>query len=268
LIGLLGIDMAEDKLLVALILLLAVAIAAAYFARMWWKKFYSVTVYDYQTGLKYKNGLLEGTVGAGRHRVYEPTSSISVVDMRPTMLTLAGQDIMTKDKVNLKLSLTLTFHIADAVLATHTNGSAHSVLYDNAQIALRDAVAARNFEDVLDKRSEIDAEILARVTEEAKELGFSVTKLGIRDVILPPNLKRAFAGVLEAQKEAQRKIEEARGEHAVLRNLANASALFQQNPMLYQTRLLQALSSGNNSVVLNVDGAAAPTKPAKPNAKP
>jgi hypothetical protein len=49
--------------------------------------------------------------------------------------------------------------------------------------------------------------------------------------------------------------------------LANASALFQQNPMLYQTRLLQALSSGNNSVVLNVDGAAVSAKPAKPTAK-
>jgi regulator of protease activity HflC (stomatin/prohibitin superfamily) len=260
--------MVEDNKLVALLLVLVLVIAAVYFARIWWKKFYSVTVYDYQTGLLYKNGLLMGTVGAGRHRVYEPTSSISVVDMRPTMLTLAGQDIMTKDKVNLKLSLTLTFHIADAVLATHTNGSAHSVLYDDAQIALRDAVAARDFEDVLDKRSEIDAEILARVTEDAKALGFALTKLGIRDVILPPNLKRAFAGVLEAQKEAQRKIEEARGEHAVLRNLANASQMYVQNPMLYQTRLLQTLSSGNNSVVMNVDGATVTAKPTKPNAKP
>ena len=233
-------------------------------------KFLHVTVYDYQTGLRYKNGILEGTVGAGRYRVYEPTSSINVVDIRPTMLTLSGQDIMTKDNVNLKVSLTLTFNIADAVLATHTNGSAHGILYDDAQIALRDAVASRTFDDVLAKRSEIDAEIFARVTEEAKAIGFNLTKLAIRDVILPPNLKKAFAGVMEAQKEAQRKIEEARGEHAVLRNLANAAQLFQQNPMLYQTRLLQALSSGNNSVVLNVEGTsvAATSVQPKPASKP
>jgi regulator of protease activity HflC (stomatin/prohibitin superfamily) len=259
----------RTETIVVFSLFLLAVVVAFYFTRIWWKKFYSVTVYDYQTGLRYKNGRLEGTIGAGRYSVYEPTSSISVVDMRPTMLTLSGQDIMTKDKVNLKVSLTLTFQIADAILATHTNGSAHSVLYDNAQIALRDAVATRSFEDVLEKRSEIDAEILARVTQEAKIIGFNLTKLAIRDVILPPNLKRAFAGVLEAQKEAQRKVEEARGEHAVLRNLANASALFQHNPMLYQTRLLQALSSGNNSVVLNVDSAsvAAAAVKAKPAAK-
>ena len=258
----------RTETIVVLSVLLLATIVAAYFALSWWKKFYSVTVYDYQTGLRYKNGLLEGTVGAGRYQVYEPTGSFSVVDLRPTMLTLSGQDIMTKDNVNLKVSLTLTYNIADAVLATHTNGSAPGILYDNAQIALRDAVASRTFDDVLAKRPEIDAEILARVTGEAKAIGFNLAKLGIRDVILPPNLKKAFAGVLEAQKEAQRKIEEARGEHAVLRNLANAAQLFQQNPMLYQARLLQALSSGNNSVVLNVDGSSVAASAVKPKPAP
>ena len=254
------------KALVAIALILGTAGLAAYFISAWRRKFHFVTVYGYQAGLRYQKGVLKDTLSAGRYRVYEPTTSIRVVDLRATMLTLSGQDIMTKDKVNLKVSLTATYQTEDAVLTIHKNSSAESILYDNAQMALRDAVAARDFEEVLEKRSEIDAEILARVTDEAKVLGYKLIKLGIRDVILPPNLKKAFAGVLEAQKEAQRKIEEARGEQAVLRNLANASQLFQQNPMLYQTRLLQALSSGNNSIVLNVDGASA--KPVKPATKP
>jgi regulator of protease activity HflC (stomatin/prohibitin superfamily) len=244
---------------------LAIILAIIFYAIKFWRsKFYSVIVYEYQAGLLYKNGQLERTVGAGRYRIYDPTGKIQVVDLRPTMVTLSGQDILTKDHVNLKLSTTGTYQITDPVIASHNNESAVSAFYDEAQMALRDAVASRSFEDVLEKRSEIDAEILARVSKEAASLGLSVTKLAIRDVILPANLKKAFAGVLEAQKEAQRKIEEARGEHAVLRNLANASALFQQNPMLYQTRLLQALSSGNNSVVLNVDGASVAAKTVTP----
>jgi hypothetical protein len=119
----------------------------------------------------------------------------------------------------------------------------------------------------LEKRSDNDSEIFVRVSEEANGLGFSLIKLVIRDVILPPNLKKAFAGVLETKREAQRKLEEAPGEHAVLRKLANAPALFQQNPMLHQTRLMQALSSSNNSVVLNVDGATVTAKPARSASK-
>jgi hypothetical protein len=71
--------------------------------------------------------------------------------------------------------------------------------------------------------------------------------------MLPANLKRAFAGVLEAQKEAQRQLEKARGEQAVLRNLANSSAMYASNPMLLQARLVQVLDGGNNNVVFKTD---------------
>ena len=71
--------------------------------------------------------------------------------------------------------------------------------------------------------------------------------------MLPTNIKKAFSGILEEQKEAQRQLEKARGEQAVLRKLANVSGLYDVNPMLPQARLIQALSAGNNSVVFNAD---------------
>lgn len=248
------------------IFFLAVA-ALIHFGKKWLDKFQPTTIYDYQAGLLYKNGKLDSKIGAGRYKTYTPTTYIHVVDLRPTTMTLSGQDILTKDNVNLKLSMTGTYQIIDVVMAAHSNESAVSALYNDAQMVLRDVIANRTFEEVLEKRSDIDAELLARVSEDAKKLGMELSKLAVRDVILPANLKKAYAGVLEAQKEAQRKIEEARGEHAVLRNLANASQMFAQNPMLYQARLLQALSSGNNSVVLNIDGAKIEAKPAKPVTK-
>lgn len=69
--------------------------------------------------------------------------------------------------------------------------------------------------------------------------------------MLPANLKKAFAGILEAKKEAQKQLEKARGEQAVLRNLANSSAMFDGNPMLLQARIIQSLSNGNNTVIFN-----------------
>jgi hypothetical protein len=80
-----------------------------------------------------------------------------------------------------------------------------------------------------------------------------VSGLAVRDVMLPANLKKAYSGALEAQKEAQKNLEKARGEQAVLRSLANSSKLYEEHPSLLQARVIQALANGNNSIVFGAD---------------
>ena len=230
--------------------LVALSLAANLFA--------IVTVYEYQRAVFYRDGSVSRVLGAGTHRYLKRRASVQIVDMRRTMLTLPGQEILTKDNVNLKLSVAGAYEICDPVRALH--GSQHYLmeLYSVAQIALRDAVGLLALDDLLEKRAELDAKLLAGVSEGAAVLGLTVTALSVKDIMLPANLKRAYSAVLEARKEAQRQLEQARGEQAVLRSLANAASLYEGSPTLLQARVIQALAAGNNSIVFGADGTLAP----------
>lgn len=211
------------------------------------------TVYEYQIGLLYSNGKLVRVLDAGRYRYLKNRSRIDLVDMRGTMIVVPGQSILTKDNVNVKITVSGLYQIVDAVRALRESTSFISELYDICQLALRDLVATTTIDELLEKKTEIDAQLLANAAAKAQRLGVKIASLSLRDIVLPANLKKAFAAVLEAQKEAQRQLEAARGEQAVLRSLANSSKIYENNPALLQARLIQALSSGANTIVFNAD---------------
>lgn len=220
----------------------------------WFLSFFSsVTIFEFQKGLLYRKGRFVKLLGPGKHRYLKKHSVVQVVDTRKTLVTLPGQEILTKDNVNIKITLSGFYEVCDPVKARHASENYIAEFYNLAQMALRSLAGNATIEELLEKKGEIDAQLLAGVADKAMEIGLKVSALAVKDIMLPANLKKAFSGVLEAQKEAQRQLEKVRGEQAVLRNLANASGMYESNPMLLQARLIQALSTGNNSIVFNAD---------------
>jgi regulator of protease activity HflC (stomatin/prohibitin superfamily) len=227
------------------------AVNAAVF---WARRAMSVTtIYDFEKGLLYKNGAYVKALDAGRYRYLKSRTKIESVDMRKLPFTLSGQEVLTKDHVSLRMTTVGQFQINDIELAVRKTLSHQAELYTMAQLALREAIGKFALNEVLEKKAELNALLLSAVQEGAKPLGLDVLSFAIRDVMLPANLKKAFAGALEAQKEAQRQLEMARGEQAVLRSLANSTKLYENNPTLLKARVIQALSSGNNSIVFSAD---------------
>ena len=219
-----------------------------------WSRFFAVvTIYDYQKGLFYKKGSFVKILSAGKYYYLKSNSAIEVIDTRKTLVTLPGQEILTKDNVNIKITLVGFYEVTDPVQAKHQSENYVTEFYNLSQIILRDLVGAVTIDELLEKKGEIDTQLLTNISEKVKGLGLTISSLAVKDIMLPANLKRAFSGILEAQKEAQRQLEKARGELAVLRNLANSSGMYETNPMLLQARLVQALSTGNNSIVFNAD---------------
>jgi regulator of protease activity HflC (stomatin/prohibitin superfamily) len=155
--------------------------------------------------------------------------------------------------VNVRVTLVGQFQIVDVQLAVREIASHQAELYTMTQLAVRDHVGNMTLEEILQRKPDLDAMLLKTVAERAKTLGLTILALAVRDVMLPANLKKAFSGALEAQKEAQRQLEVARGEQAVLRSLANSAKLYETNPTLMQARIIQALSTGNNSIVFGAD---------------
>jgi regulator of protease activity HflC (stomatin/prohibitin superfamily) len=218
-----------------------------------WKNLSSTTIYQYQKGLRFKDGKLVAQLDAGHYRYFAKRSSIEVFDMRKSALQLSGQEILTKDNIGIRITAVGQIQITDAVKIMQTTESYMADVYAVAQLSLRDAVSQVTLDELLASKSKLDQKLQGDVAVKCSELGIAVSGLAVRDIMLPANLKKAYGGVLEAQKDALRNVEKARGEQAVLRSLANSSKLYSENPSLLQARVIQALATGNNSIVFGAD---------------
>jgi regulator of protease activity HflC (stomatin/prohibitin superfamily) len=217
------------------------------------KNLTSTTIYQYQKGLRFNDGKLVAKLDAGHYRYFAKRSSIEVFDMRKRALQLSGQEILTKDNIGIRITVVGQIQIIDVEIIMQTTESYMADVYAVAQLSLRDAVSGVTLDELLAHKSVLDHKIQADVAAKCSELGVAVSGLAVRDIMLPANLKKAYGGVLEAQKDALRNVEKARGEQAVLRSLANSSKLYSENPSLLQARVIQALATGNNSIVFGAE---------------
>jgi regulator of protease activity HflC (stomatin/prohibitin superfamily) len=233
-----------EYVLILLLVLVVAAIVIRPFVRL-------VTVYDYQRGLRYRMGRFSGLVDAGPRVSFRGFNEIRLIDGRPTTLTVPGQEILTADGVALKVSLTAHYVIADPIAAVTGDQDFLRALYVALQTGLRDSIAGRTADEILAARGDIGPATGAAVASDLARIGVELLGVDVRDIMVPADLKRAFAGIVAARREGEAALERARGETAALRSLANAGRLVDDNPGLLQLRLLQQLdgSSGNTLVV-------------------
>ena len=218
------------------------------------------------TRLVYHHGLFIRRNNAGRHVVWGRGWTMSFIDLRRPSMLVAGQDVLTSDSVGLKFSLHVAYQVTEPVKAVHETQNWLSELYNMTQLALRAVVNGVAVEVLLNQKMEIAAQLLARVKADAEKIGVSVLAVEVKDVMFPPDLKRAFSEVLKAKQEGQAALERARGETAALRNLANAARVLEGNPALMNLRLMQSLSTAQNAgntLVVGVPGGFVPLKNGK-----
>lgn len=214
------------------------------------------TVRDYQRGLRYRQGRLVGLVDPGVHVAVRPLTELQILDGRPTSITVPGQEILTSDGVALRASLTARYVVADPIAAVTNDQNYVSALYTALHAGLREALAGRSADEILAARGEIGPAVGGAVASELARLGIELLGVDVRDLMVPGELKRAYAGIVAARREGEAAVERARGETAALRGLANAGRMLEDNPGLLQLRVLQELgASSGNTIMLAMPGA-------------
>ncbi len=221
-------------------------------------------VHEHERGLRYRSGRLTGLVGAGTYLALRPWSEIRVIDARPASLAVEGQEVLTADGVAAKISLVARFEVGDPIAAVTRDVDFRRTLYLLLQLGLRDAVIGRTLDEALAARRDMGPEIREACGGRLAEIGVELLAVDVRDVMLPGELKRAFASVIAARKEGEAGLERARAETATLRGLANAGRMLDDNPGLLQLRMLQQLaeSPGSSIVFEAPDGSSA--RPSRP----
>jgi len=195
-----------------------------------------------QTALVYRDGVLVETTGPGRHAYWNTGAvDVRVVDLREQVADVAGQEIMTRDKVTLRLNLVVTWKVDDVQRFATVSADGGQALYRGAQLALRDAVGGRDLETLLGDKDTVGREVCGALAERAKALGAVVVDVGIRDVILPGEMKTILNQVIEARKRAEANVIRRREETAAARSQANTAKLLADNPVLARMKELEAL---------------------------
>ncbi len=161
------------------------------------------------------------------------------VDMRQQQLEINGQEILTKDKAALRINAWAQYKVTDVEKAALENKEYDKQLYVAFQLALREYVAGFGFDELLEKRESIGTFILEQVKAKAAVLGVVVMDFGIRDIILPGDMKEIMNQVLVAEKKAQANIIMRREETASTRSLLNTAKLMEENAMLWKLKEME-----------------------------
>lgn len=210
-----------------------------------------IVVQEWERVLLYRDGRFAEVLEPGRHRRARWRRTRVRVVVRPRLLVVPGQEVLTADGLSVKVSLTVACRTADPRRWHEAVEDADAFVYAALQVALREAVAGRTLDELLTARDAVPEDVRQRVGAAAEAVGVAVESLALRDVMVPAELRRAAAEVATARAQGQAALERARGEVAATRALANAARMVADQPALLQLRTLQAIEAGGATVHLS-----------------
>lgn len=163
------------------------------------------------------------------------------VEVRQTRMEISGQEILTRDKASVRVNFVLTYRFTDPVSPFLENEDPVEQLRLTAQLALREAVGTRTVDEILEDKKALSAAVTARIAARAKDLHAELSEAGVKDIILPGEIREIMNSVLAAEKRAQANVIARREEVASTRSLLNTARLMEENRTLYRLKELEAL---------------------------
>ena len=189
----------------------------------------------------YIDGKLTRVLEPGTHYFWRTNEKVNVqmVDMRVCAMVIQGQEIMTSDKVPLRINFALNYKITDAAGLYREVKDPDEQMRQIAQMALREEIGRQKLDDILGNKDGITAYVFEKMKERCKEFYIDIVDAGVRDIILPGAVRDILSTVLIAEKKAQANVITRREEVASTRSLLNTAKLMEENPTLYKLKELE-----------------------------
>ena len=196
---------------------------------------------DYEAGLLIKNSQYEKTLTPGIYYFWNGTDKKELinVDLRLKQTDLQGQEILTKDKITLRLNFVTQYRVTDPLKNYKKINNLENQIYILLQIVLREYVGMQNLEQLLESKNEIAEFVLERIKKEEEKYGVEFLEAGIKDIILPGDIKEILNTVLIAEKSALANTIKRREETASARSLLNTAKLMEENKTLYRLKEME-----------------------------
>jgi regulator of protease activity HflC (stomatin/prohibitin superfamily) len=202
-----------------------------------------VQVPDRGAALLYVDGKVARLLEAGNYAFWKFGRNIAVelVDLRLQAMEVTGQEILTKDKVSLRLNLAATWRYTDVLKAHAQLAKPAEQMYRELQFGLRAAVGTRTLDELLENKTVIDEVVSRHVREKLSAIGLELDGVGVKDIVLPGEMKTILAQVVEAGKAAEANVIRRREETAATRSLLNTAKVMEDNPVALRLKELETL---------------------------
>lgn len=206
---------------------------------------YHTEIADEYVGLLIVNGKLERLLKPGRYGFWKYNRSITVkqMDLRLQLLEIGGQEILTNDRVSLRINLSASYRVVDPGIAAVKLNDATNFVYRELQLGLREAVSAVSLDTLLQDKNVLNEVISKSARGKLATFGLELTGVGVKDIILPGDMKLILNQVVEAQKQAEATLIKRREETQAMRSLHNTAKMMNNDPMLLRLKELESLEN-------------------------
>lgn len=203
----------------------------------------SLVVPAESAGLVFIDGKLARVLEAGAYAFWNFQKNVAaeLIELRVQALEVGGQELLTRDKVSLRVNLAASLRVVDAVAARTKVAKYADFVYRELQYGLRRAVAGKTLDELLGDKASLDADIFGYVRGRVTDLGIELLGVGVKDVILPGEMKDILNSVVQAEKAAQANVIRRREEANATRSLLNTARLIEESPVLMRLKELEAL---------------------------
>ncbi len=198
---------------------------------------------EHHLGLLYVEGQCLEILKPGLHAYWQFNRNIviEIINTRLQEMEVSGQEILTKDKVSLRINLAATYVIKDVLQMKATLTEPVGYLYRELQFGLRAAVGTRTLDELLENKNIIDELVFAHIRAKTEHFGLEVRSIGVKDIILPGAMQTILSKVVEAEKLAQANLIRRREETAATRSLLNTAKVMEDNPTALRLKELEML---------------------------
>jgi regulator of protease activity HflC (stomatin/prohibitin superfamily) len=195
----------------------------------------------FEKGILFVDGKFDKVLDTGVYHFWKNSISTSVLkaDLRQLPLEITGQEILTRDKAALRVNFSVQYKVTDIVKALVDTKDYEKQLYVLVQLALREYIGTLTLDELLERKEVISAFVLTTLKDKTANIGVALKEAGVRDIILPGDVKEIMNQVLVAQKKAEANVIMRREETASTRSLLNTARLMEENAMLFKLKEME-----------------------------
>lgn len=207
-----------------------------------------VTVMPYERYVHYRHGQLAGVIEPGKHRLRGFGHNFVPVDVRVQLFEVRPQEVPTSDGITVKVSASARTKVVDPVAFIEFTEDPHGYVYDAIKTWIRATIHGMTLDDVVTGVT-VD-ETPDEIAAAASAVGFEISNFGVRDVVIPGEIRRATEELVTTRQRSHIALEQARTDVAVLRALANSAKVLEDHPALAAVRLAETAASHGGTVII------------------
>ncbi|MFQ6549389.1 SPFH domain-containing protein [Aestuariibius sp. 2305UL40-4] len=205
----------------------------------------SVEVGDGTVGILSIDGVVTRTLEPGTYWFWQLTRKhlVRLIDTRWQHHDVSGQEVLTADRVTVRVNLTATYRVSDPLVALRTVKDFAEALHLSLQFAFRKTLGALTLDALLADKVTVSDEAAGHVRTEMAKIGLEVSEIALKDVILPGEMREILNRVVTAEKEAEANVIRRREETNATRSLLNTAKVMAENPVMLRLKELEALET-------------------------